>query len=556
MAAEIVGALSSQTDTLSAQMKAIAAEYQKINAIAEQHLQIQKQQTAEAKAQKAVAAENKKAADQVKTLKKSEMDAQKAVIKNQKEQEKNQKLQLANQKKWNKDAWDGVKNVGLAVGAVVGTATALYLAYRSVNEEFRRVNMAATSNAKIMHGNVGELIALQRQFGNWDTYLGMGEGWNEQFFGSLRTDLGLTSENAQKVLHDIRTAALPENLGAEAAASMAVHFVKLNKEFREARQSGIFIRKNAREIREEFNDNVPLQKMLVERMQELGLRTLDAKQANDLLHDVLEKNSKVALPDPEAIKPVWQKFTDFLGGELQKGAREAIKILDPNEYANGDTGPIAVATKAAQIISSAFPPSLMDRLDKQIQLNENKRVQGTVGWNQAQGAIAYATARAKNTASDVADQNWLSSTAQNGVTLDGVMPQQGVAQGEHLKAGLLQGMQGAGDAAGLQFTEEWQMRMQERSPSQVMRKAGRHNAQGLALGHSDEADTVFASIAAPVQAAASTTQNVNATINQTNNITSNGSAGGDLLAAASMFSTQAAQTLMNQLSLAGISVGG
>ena len=39
MAAEIVGALSSQTDTLSAQMKAIAAEYQKINAIAEQHFQ-------------------------------------------------------------------------------------------------------------------------------------------------------------------------------------------------------------------------------------------------------------------------------------------------------------------------------------------------------------------------------------------------------------------------------------------------------------------------------------------------------------------------------------
>jgi hypothetical protein len=356
----------------------------------------------------------------------------------------------------------------------------------AMNREFRLTNMAAVGNARIMGGTVGQMRTLQRTFDAYDNYLGMQKGWSEGMFTDFRDRLGLTAKNATGLLDKIRQAALPENLGAEAADSLGHHIVEINKRMREQKQQmqamgvgGQFVRMTARQIRDEFNDNVPLQKIITEQLQKQNKLYYDQKEINQLINNVMDQNAHTKLPSPDEVMPVWQKFELFLANNIAStihGAEESLAQLlglaeKTGSIANGGKAvdnPLAIGGRMSTVIDNLLSGfgGVVQRKNNAVTAVNNNSLRFLPNSNVGPPAPVNAESTTQTRIASL--KAWGASDADI------------VSMGGDLRKGLLKGLDPKGMGGDLIIG----MRegTQTHSPSQAMVKFGHDLAAGQAIG--------------------------------------------------------------------------
>ena len=238
---------------------------------------------------------------------------------------------------------------GNARGALIalGTVGALYAVYLKISDEYRRTNMTAASNAKIMHGSFADMANLQRHMKPMDEFLNLPAGWSEDTFGRMRDELGMSANNATALLAKLQTAALPENIGTTGASQLTDVLIENNKQYRTAKQHGWAMRLTARQIQDQFEGNLPVMKAITEEMQKTGKATYDAKEYNRLMNGFLDSASKVKLPNPDETIPAWQRLETYISTSVVGAIHKAETALaDMLGLANGGGGAGAGANGA------------------------------------------------------------------------------------------------------------------------------------------------------------------------------------------------------------------
>ena len=293
-AAVLIGA-QMQVATLEAQL----AQFRLINA----------QQDSAAKKQNAAAARqgktDKQRINDAKTLKKSRDKENSETLKMSGAAIAGEKKRAAESRSY----W-----AGNARGALLalGTVGALYAVYLKISDEYRRTNMTAASNAKIMHGSFAGMVDLQRHMKPMDEFLNLPAGWSEDTFGRMRDELGMSADNATALLTKLQTAALPENIGTTGASQLTDVLIENNKQYRTAKQHGWAMRLTARQIQDQFEGNLPVMRAITEEMQKTGKATYDAKEYNRLMNGFLDSSSRVKLPNPDETIPAWQRLETYI----------------------------------------------------------------------------------------------------------------------------------------------------------------------------------------------------------------------------------------------------